>query len=58
MATATRKALVSITLERTRETKRTYRFETADEDAHVTSLYVRKSAFNGTVPESVTVTVS
>ena len=55
------------TLEFERETKNTYLFKAAGEDAAVTSLYVKKSAFAGDfgdsgggrpqVPERITITV-
>lgn len=52
------------TLEFERETKNTYLFKAAGEDAAVTSLYVKKSAFEGDsgvgwpqVPERITIKV-
>ena len=52
------------TLEFERETKNTYLFKAAGEDAAVTSLYVKKIAFAGDsgggwpqVPERITITV-
>lgn len=54
MATATG---TTVTLVKNRETKNTYRFDSADEDSPIPSLYVRKSAFPNGQPESVTVTV-
>lgn len=65
MATATKKAAsksksngISVPLDLTRETKNTFRFDSDDEDAVITSLYVKKSAFPKGAPESITVTVS
>lgn len=69
MATAARKsiarkaapkdaAITKVELVFTRETKNTVRYDAEAEDAHVTSLYVSKAAFNGTnYPQTVTVTV-
>ena len=49
---------ISVTLEKSRETKGTYRFDSADPNAPITSLYVRKSAFSdGTVPKRIVLTV-
>jgi hypothetical protein len=37
-----------------KETKGTYRYETADPNAVVSTLYIRKSAFaGGSVPEAI-----
>ena len=47
-------------LQLTRATKNTYRFDVADEKhdtAPVTALYVRRSAFKGDPPETVSVTI-
>lgn len=57
MAT-TAKATVTVTLTLNRETKNTFRFDDANEDSAIPSLYVKKNAFNGKAPESITVTVA
>ncbi len=38
---------ITVTLEQSKETKGTYRFDAPDPNAPVTSIYVRKSAFEG-----------
>jgi hypothetical protein len=38
---------VTVTLEKSKETKGTYRFESPDLNAAITSIYVRKTAFDG-----------
>lgn len=58
MATTTRKPLVSVTLPFSRETKRKVRFETDDESAAIEDVYIKKSVFNGTVPDNITITAS
>ncbi len=50
---------ISVTLEKSKETKGTYRFDSADPNAAITSVYVRKSAFDsGAVPKRVVLTVA
>jgi hypothetical protein len=50
---------ITVTLEKSKETKGTYRFDSPNPDAPVTSIYVRKSAFNGgAVPSRITLTVA
>lgn len=46
-----------VTLDLARTTKNTYRFESDDEDAPITTLYIAQSAFTSE-PSSVTVTVT
>lgn len=42
-----------------RETKGTYRYESDEEDAPVTTLYVRKSAFeSAAAPDTITLTIT
>ncbi len=49
---------ISVTLEKSKETKGTYRFDSADPNAPITSVYVRKSAFDsGAVPKRIVLTV-
>jgi len=49
---------ISVTLEKSKETKGTYRFDSSDPNAPITSIYVRKSAFSdGTVPKRIVLTV-
>jgi hypothetical protein len=49
---------ISVTLEKSKETKGTYRFDSPDPNAAITSLYVRKSAFEGSaVPKRIILTV-
>lgn len=49
---------VEVALAFTKATKNTFRFDAADDDAAITSLYVRKEAFGGQQPTSVTLTVT
>lgn len=49
---------LTVTLEKSKETKGTYRFDSPDPNAPVTSIYVRKSAFGGSaVPSRIVLTV-
>jgi hypothetical protein len=49
---------ISVTLEKSKDTKRTYRFDSPGPNAPITSLYVRKSAFDsGAVPKRIVLTV-
>ena len=48
---------IEVKLTRVKETKRTFRFETDDEEAPVGNIYVQKSAFKGEFPETITVTI-
>jgi hypothetical protein len=49
---------ISVTLEKSKETKGTYRFDSPDPNAAITSVYVRKSAFeDGVVPKRIELTV-
>jgi hypothetical protein len=49
---------VTVTLEQVKETKGTFRFDSPDPDAAVTSVYVRKSAFEGELaPRRITLTI-
>jgi hypothetical protein len=50
---------ITVTLEKSKETKGTYRFDSSDPNAAITSLYVRKSAFaDGSVPSRITLSVT
>jgi len=50
---------ITVTLEKSRETKGTYRFDSPDPNAAITSLYVRKSAFDGAaVPKRIVLSVA
>jgi hypothetical protein len=50
---------IKVTLDKSKETKGTYRFDSPNPDAPVTSIYVRKSAFNGgAVPNRILLTVA
>jgi hypothetical protein len=50
---------ITVTLEKSKETKGTYRFDSPNPDAAITSVYVRKSAFNGNaVPKRIVLTVA
>jgi hypothetical protein len=50
---------ITVTLEKSKETKGTYRFDSPDSDAPITSVYVRKSAFaGGSVPARIVLTVT
>src|SRR4029077_1837445 len=65
-STATRKrrsaprkqALLTATLSLTRSTKGTHVFSDESDNAPVPSLYVRKGAFNGEPPQSLTLTLA
>jgi hypothetical protein len=49
---------ISVALEKSKETKGTYRFDSPDPNAAITSVYVRKSAFDGgAVPKRIALTV-
>lgn len=49
---------ISVTLEQSKETKGTYRFDSPDPNAHITSIYMRKSAFgNEPIPNRIVLTV-
>jgi hypothetical protein len=49
---------ITVTLDKGKETKGTYRFDSADPNAPITSIYVRKSAFDGgVVPKRIVLTV-
>jgi hypothetical protein len=49
---------ISVALEKGKETKGTYRFDSPDPNAPITSVYVRKTAFEGgAVPERIVLTV-
>lgn len=63
MAKKTKKAPewegVEFEMELARETKGTFRYESDEEDAPVTTLYVRKSAFDGAAaPQTITLTIT
>lgn len=50
---------ISVTLEKSKETKGTYRFDSSDPNAAITSVYVRKGAFDGApVPKRIVLTVT
>lgn len=50
---------MSVTLEKSKETKGTYRFDSADPNAAITGIYVRKGAFDGgPVPKRIVLTVA
>ncbi len=50
---------ITVTFEQTKETKGTYRFDSPNPDAPITSVYVRKSAFGGgSVPKRIVLTVA
>ena len=49
---------IAVTLEKSKETKGTYRFDSLDPNAAITSIYVRKSAFDvGKLPKHIVLTV-
>ncbi len=41
---------VTVSLKLTRETKNTYRYDAADEDAPVSNIYIQKKAMPGGAP--------
>ena len=45
-------------LMKSRDTKGTYVYKNDDQDAPIPSLYIKKSAFDGEAPESITVEVT
>ena len=50
---------ITVTLNKGKETKGTYRFDSPDPNAPITSVYVRKSAFEGgAVPQRIVLTVA
>jgi hypothetical protein len=50
---------ITVTLEKSKETKGTYRFDSSDPNAPITSIYIRKTAFDaGKVPPRITLTVA
>ncbi|MBV8053839.1 MAG: hypothetical protein JO071_01210 [Deltaproteobacteria bacterium] len=50
---------ITITLEKSKETKGTYRFDSSNPDVPITSIYVKKSAFQGAeVPKRIVLTVA
>ncbi len=50
---------ITVTLEKGKETTGTYRLDSPDSNAAITSLYVRKSAFDGeTVSKRIILTVA
>lgn len=50
---------ITVTLEKGKETKGTYRFDSSNRDAPITSIYVRKSAFEGAaVPKRIVLAVN
>lgn len=50
---------ITVTLEQSKETKGTYRFDSPDPNAAITSIYVRKSAFDGgAVPKRLVLTIA
>lgn len=50
---------ITVILEKGKETKGTYRFDSSDPNAPITSVYVRKSAFDGgTVPKRIVLSVA
>jgi hypothetical protein len=55
--TTTKSATVEVTLELSRETPGTFRFDAADKDAVITSLYVKKSGFPNGAPATVKLTI-
>ena len=49
---------ISVALEKSKETKGTYRFDSPDPNTLSTSAYMRKSAFDsGAVPKRIVLTV-
>jgi hypothetical protein len=50
---------ITVTLDKGKETKGTYRFDSPDPNAVITSIYVRKTAFDGgAVPTRILLTVA
>lgn len=48
---------IDVEFEFERDTKNTRRFKEVSDDPIIGTLYVQKSAFKGTPPESITVTI-
>ncbi|HLH76787.1 MAG TPA: hypothetical protein VKV28_08280 [Candidatus Binataceae bacterium] len=50
---------ITVVLDKGKETKGTYRFDSPDPNAPITSVYVRKTAFEGgAVPERIVLTAA
>jgi hypothetical protein len=50
---------ITVTLDKGKETKGTYHHDSPDPNAAITSIYVRKSAFDGdAVPKRIVLTVN
>ncbi len=49
---------IEVCLVQGKETKGTYRFVAEDAQAPISTLYVRKTAFEGTVPKAIVLTVA
>lgn len=48
---------MTYTLNLTKTTKNTYRYDNADEDAGLRTLYVQQTSFPGGAPQSITVNI-
>ena len=57
--TATQQEVVSVTLNKTKETKRTVRYDSPEDDSAVGNVYIQQSVFEGgNFPEQITVTIT
>lgn len=57
MAKSTAPTKLTTTLAAARDTKSTYVFKNDSDDAIIPSLYIKKSAFTGEAPKTITVTI-
>ena len=57
-AASAEKTVKAVTLKHVKETKGTHVYGTDAEDAFCNQVYIRKSAFAGAAPESVTLSIA
>jgi hypothetical protein len=51
------KALITTKLTKARDTKGTFVYKNDAQDAAIPSLYIKKTAFKGDAPETITITI-
>lgn len=54
---ADKKPIISVTLKKSRDTPGTFVYKDNSDNAPIQSLYIRKSAFKGDSPETITLTI-
>ena len=42
--------MITVTLQHSKSTKNTHRYDAVDEDASISSVYIKKTAFQGSTP--------